>query len=559
MERSSRDERNRPWLSSHHDNEPDEDDYAVPEEDYDDGMVHIQPARHCLPNTEYADRGHHRPIPSAEGRNKFNNHPSPPKRVIPGPAVNRDLKPGRQTKNKTEKTDGPSKTNVSDLHQRRRSPPRPAKPVPVARTREVTSPSSRLPSTGSYPTDPSTQSHTAPAWKELPKPAPLIPGRGLPATGIRLPTAGEDIPALRRPTVSIPSHGGYEADTKTSQSAPALGPRPYVSPPSHGGYTADTQTSPGAPALGLRPYLSPLSHGGYTADTQTSHCEPALGPRPYVPPPSHGGNEADTKTSQIAPALGPRPYVSPPSHGGYTADIQTSHSGPTWKEFPRHQRQPTANSKCMMLSSGERASKPPQRLSLDLESQELFDSRQMPRKEGLTDNNSVKRHHEWPQDKEDLDHSNFKPQERPAVMSDWYVGDFSRVEAEHALHLVNRDGAFLVRDCSKCTSEEPLVLALFFEKRVYNLQIRYSLGTSKYTLGTGLRTHDTFDTVPDIIKFHSIFPIVLIDGRNPADDSPRRACVLMHPITRMDIQQLLQTESNQLLQTPKHISGFEAR
>ncbi|KAL2088717.1 hypothetical protein ACEWY4_015616 [Coilia grayii] len=205
----------------------------------------------------------------------------------------------------------------------------------------------------------------------------------------------------------------------------------------------------------------------------------------------------------------------------------------------RHQRQQKAYSKGLIPSGGSRG-RLPQRLSLDLESQELFDSRQMPRKEGLTDGHSMKRHHhEWPQDKDDLDHIDFHPQERPAEMSDWYVGDFSRVEADHALHLVNRDGAFLVRDCSKCTCQEPLVLAVFYENRVFNIQIRYSHCTSKYTLGTGLRTNDTFDTVPDIIKFHSIFPIALIDGRNPAEDSPRRACVLMHPITRMDMLQLL--------------------
>ncbi|PWS22376.1 hypothetical protein DKP78_18720, partial [Enterococcus faecium] len=92
------------------------------------------------------------------------------------------------------------------------------------------------------------------------------------------------------------------------------------------------------------------------------------------------------------------------------------------------------------------------------------------------------------------------------------------------------EGAFLVRDCSKSTAQEPLVLAVFFEKRVFNIQIRYSECTSKYTLGTGLRTNDAFDTVDDIIKFHSIFPIALIDGRNPNEEKQKRACVLMYPV-----------------------------
>lgn len=53
-----------------------------------------------------------------------------------------------------------------------------------------------------------------------------------------------------------------------------------------------------------------------------------------------------------------------------------------------------------------------------------------------------------------------------------------------------QEGAFLVRDCSKNTTYEPLVLAVFYDKRVFNIQIRFSEEISKYTLGTGLRTND---------------------------------------------------------------------
>lgn len=120
------------------------------------------------------------------------------------------------------------------------------------------------------------------------------------------------------------------------------------------------------------------------------------------------------------------------------------------------------------------------------------------------------------------------------------MGAFSRVEAEHALHLVNREGAFLVRDCSKNTTHEPLVLALFYNKRVFNIQIRFSEETNKYTLGTGLRTNDRFDSVRDIVRFHSIFPIVLIDGRRSAEECvQRQQCVLMYPVTKEDLAELL--------------------
>lgn len=57
-----------------------------------------------------------------------------------------------------------------------------------------------------------------------------------------------------------------------------------------------------------------------------------------------------------------------------------------------------------------------------------------------------------------------------------------------------QEGAFLVRDCSKNTTYEPLVLAVFYDKRVFNIQIRFSDDISKYTLGTGLRTNDVSHT-----------------------------------------------------------------
>ncbi|KAL0175410.1 hypothetical protein M9458_027740, partial [Cirrhinus mrigala] len=101
------------------------------------------------------------------------------------------------------------------------------------------------------------------------------------------------------------------------------------------------------------------------------------------------------------------------------------------------------------------------------------------------------------------------------------------------------EGAFLVRDCSKNTTYEPLVLAVFYDKRVFNIQIRFSDETGKFTLGTGLRTNDLrlagdhrltirFDSVTDIVKFHSIFPIVLVDGRKSSTAAnQRRQCVLI--------------------------------
>ncbi|XP_060757230.1 cytokine-dependent hematopoietic cell linker [Neoarius graeffei] len=152
-------------------------------------------------------------------------------------------------------------------------------------------------------------------------------------------------------------------------------------------------------------------------------------------------------------------------------------------------------------------------------------------------------HHEWPQVKADTEQASYTGHSKPVEATaekEWYVGGFSRVEAEHALHLVNREGAFLVRDCSKHTKQEPFVLAIFYNNRVFNVQIRFCEETCKYSLGTRIKTDDAFDSVAEIIKFHSIFPILLIDGRNPsAAVTQKRQCVLMYPVTAEDMRQLL--------------------
>ncbi|XP_068571267.1 cytokine-dependent hematopoietic cell linker-like isoform X2 [Cebidichthys violaceus] len=156
---------------------------------------------------------------------------------------------------------------------------------------------------------------------------------------------------------------------------------------------------------------------------------------------------------------------------------------------------------------------------------------------------SKRQHHEWPQTKEDIDQHDFVPKEKPQQTyneEDWYVGACSRADAEHALHLVNKDGAFLVRDCSVNTNREPLVLAVYHNKKVYNIKLRFIESSGKYALGTGQRSSDMFDSVADIIKIHSIFPITLISGRSMPGSKCPENCVLTCPITRKDVVQLLQ-------------------
>ncbi|XP_017263690.1 cytokine-dependent hematopoietic cell linker [Kryptolebias marmoratus] len=182
-----------------------------------------------------------------------------------------------------------------------------------------------------------------------------------------------------------------------------------------------------------------------------------------------------------------------------------------------------------------------QRHSLDLETHDL-DNRAHQSLERVP---SRRHHHEWPRTKEDLDQSDFVPVEKPNgniltyCEEDWYVGACNRTDAEHALHLVNKDGAFLVRDCSINTNSEPLVLAVYHEKKVYNVKIRFVEATRKYALGTGQRSNDMFDSVAEIIKFHSLFPITLISGRNVAVTKYPENCVLTCPLTKRDVEHLL--------------------
>lgn len=56
--------------------------------------------------------------------------------------------------------------------------------------------------------------------------------------------------------------------------------------------------------------------------------------------------------------------------------------------------------------------------------------------------------------------------------------------------LCRQEGAFLVRDCSRNTTQEPFVLAVFYDNRVFNVQIRYCSETCRYTLGTRIKTGD---------------------------------------------------------------------
>ncbi|XP_053284698.1 cytokine-dependent hematopoietic cell linker isoform X1 [Pleuronectes platessa] len=179
------------------------------------------------------------------------------------------------------------------------------------------------------------------------------------------------------------------------------------------------------------------------------------------------------------------------------------------------------------------------RYSLDLETHDL----EIRSQKNLERGQSGRHHHEWPQTKDDFEQHEFVSKEKPQQTyceEDWYIGACSRADAEHALHLVNKNGAFLVRDCSINTGSDPLVLSVYHEKKVYNVKIRFFERSSKFALGTGQHSKDMFDSVPEIVKFHTIFPIILISGRNTPGSKYPENCVLTCAVTRGDVDQLLQ-------------------
>ncbi|XP_077180377.1 lymphocyte cytosolic protein 2 [Paroedura picta] len=107
----------------------------------------------------------------------------------------------------------------------------------------------------------------------------------------------------------------------------------------------------------------------------------------------------------------------------------------------------------------------------------------------------------------------------------WYAADITRTEAEVALRSINQDGTFLVRNSSRKTREQPYVLMVLYNDKVYNLQIRYHLEDKIYFLGTGLRGNEDFTTVGDIIDYYGKAPLRLIDGK---DRGSRQQCMLTY-------------------------------
>ncbi|XP_047655112.1 LOW QUALITY PROTEIN: cytokine-dependent hematopoietic cell linker [Phacochoerus africanus] len=119
--------------------------------------------------------------------------------------------------------------------------------------------------------------------------------------------------------------------------------------------------------------------------------------------------------------------------------------------------------------------------------------------------------------------------EKDVPHNEWYIGEYSRQAVEEALLKENKDGTFLVRDCSTKSRAEPYVLVVFHGNKVYNVKIRFLERNQQFALGTGLRGDEKFNSVEDIIEHYKYFPIILIDGKDKTGIH-REQCYLTQPL-----------------------------
>nr|XP_056705932.1 B-cell linker protein [Euleptes europaea] len=103
----------------------------------------------------------------------------------------------------------------------------------------------------------------------------------------------------------------------------------------------------------------------------------------------------------------------------------------------------------------------------------------------------------------------------------WYMASSDRKTAEDALYKSNKDGSFLVRKSSGQDSKQPYTLVVFYNKRVYNIPIRFIESTRQYALGREKSGEERFDSVTEIIENHQRNSLVLIDSQNNTKDSTK--------------------------------------
>ncbi|XP_026184809.1 lymphocyte cytosolic protein 2a isoform X2 [Mastacembelus armatus] len=108
----------------------------------------------------------------------------------------------------------------------------------------------------------------------------------------------------------------------------------------------------------------------------------------------------------------------------------------------------------------------------------------------------------------------------------WYMGKVTRGQAEGCLKRVNKDGAYLVRDSTRQLANQPYTLMVYYQGKVYNIQIRQQ--NQQFQLGTGLKSQESFPSVSEIIGHYSQSPLLLIDAKNRSARQ-QNECMLSDP------------------------------
>ncbi|XP_069836225.1 B-cell linker protein isoform X2 [Dendropsophus ebraccatus] len=118
-------------------------------------------------------------------------------------------------------------------------------------------------------------------------------------------------------------------------------------------------------------------------------------------------------------------------------------------------------------------------------------------------------------------HGSTVEQDADVLNKEWYVSSCDRRKAEEALTATFKDGSFLVRKSSGQDSKQPFTLVVFYNRRVYNIPVRYIDGTRQYALGREKSGEEKFYSVAEIIENHRQTPLVLIDSQNNTKDSTK--------------------------------------
>ncbi|XP_069095883.1 B-cell linker protein isoform X2 [Pleurodeles waltl] len=112
-------------------------------------------------------------------------------------------------------------------------------------------------------------------------------------------------------------------------------------------------------------------------------------------------------------------------------------------------------------------------------------------------------------------------QEAGVYSKEWYASSCDRRAAEEALQKSNKDGAFLIRKSSGQDLQQPYTLVVLFNRKVYNIPVRYIESTGQYALGREKSGEERFTSVAEMVQNHQRSPLVLIDSQNNTKDSTK--------------------------------------